>query len=387
MATEEISAEAENLNNPAEALSFGIEEEYFLVHRGTRDLVHEEQPKLMAALKSALGDQVCGEFLCSQIEIGTRVCHSPQDARSELARLRRTVVELADAYGLSVMAASTHPFARWSEQTIADQPRYHDIAHDLAGVGQRLSTCGMHVHAGIDDREMRISVMNRARQFLPLLLALSSSSPFWQGRNTGLRCFRLAVTDSQPRSGLPEHFDDWDHYQQAIALLRGSGAIDDPTKIWWDIRPSSRFPTLEMRITDICPRIEDAVTVALLFVCICRMLCRTHSITDDARSLLVLNENRWRAQRYGIGGELIDFQRRRLIPCALLVQELLTAIAQDAEVQGCIFEIDRVAEILTCGTSADRQVTVYNDMRRTGCSDAEALKGVVDLLVSETRDI
>ena len=245
----------------------------------------------------------------------------------------------------------------------------------------------MHVHAGIGDPEMRISVMNRARQFLPLLLALSSSSPFWQGRNTGLRCFRLAVTDSQPRSGLPEHFDDWDHYQQAIALLRGSGAIDDPTKIWWDIRPSSRFPTLEMRITDICPRIEDAVTVALLFVCICRMLCRTHSITDDARSLLVLNENRWRAQRYGIGGELIDFQRRRLIPCALLVQELLTAIAQDAEVQGCIFEIDRVAEILTCGTSADRQVTVYNDMRRTGCSDAEALKGVVDLLVSETRDI
>ncbi len=387
MATQDISAAAENANPPAEALSFGIEEEYFLVHRDTRDLVREEQPKLMAALKAALGDQVCGEFLCSQIEIGTRVCHSPQDARLELARLRNSVIELADTHGLSVMAASTHPFARWSEQKVVDQPRYHDIAHDLADVGNRLSTCGMHVHVGIEDCETRIGIMNRARQFLPLLLALSSSSPFWQGRNTGLRCFRLAVTDSQPRSGLPEHFDDWDHYEQATALLRRSGAIDDPTKIWWDIRPSSRFPTLEMRMTDVCPRIDDAVTVALLFVCICRMLCRTHSVADRAQSLLVLNENRWRAQRYGIAGELIDFERRQLVPCAALVRALLTAIAQDAEAQGCTSEIDRVAEILTCGTSADRQIAAYEDMRESGCTDAEALKGVVDLLVSETRKV
>ena len=169
----------------ASTFCFGIEEEYFLVHRGTRDLIRIEQPKLMAALKEALADQVASEFLCSQIEISTPVCHSAQQARSELARLRRTIIEVAAGCDLSVVAASTHPFAQWSGQTVADQPRYHQIAHDLAGVGRRLNTCGMHVHVGIDDKETRIAVMNKARALLPLLLALSSSSPFWQGRNTG----------------------------------------------------------------------------------------------------------------------------------------------------------------------------------------------------------
>jgi carboxylate-amine ligase len=367
------------------AFRFGIEEEYFLVHRDTRDLVRKEQPKLIAELRDALGEQVASEFLCSQIEIGTRVCHSPQEARFELTRLRSAVIELADAHGLSVVAASTHPFAPWSEQTIADQPRYHDIARDLADVGSRLNTCGMHVHVGIENNEMRIGVMNRARRFRPLLLALSSSSPFWQGRNTGLKCFRLAVTDSQPRSGLPEHFVSWNDYEQAITLLRLSGAIDDPTKIWWDIRPSARFPTLEMRITDVCPRVDDAVTVALLFVCICRMLCRTHSVAAVAHPLLLLNENRWRAQRYGVAGELFDFERQQLISCAGLVRELLATVAEDAHAQGCTTEIDRAGEILMCGTSADRQIVIYEDMRRAGCSNTDALRGVVDLLVSETR--
>lgn len=370
-----------------EALSFGIEEEYFLVHRDTRDLVRNEQPQLMAALRRALGDQVASEFLCSQIEIGTRVCHSPQDARSELSRLRSAVIELAEAHGLSVVAASTHPFAPWSKQAIVDQPRYHDIAHDLADVGSRLSTCGMHVHVGIEDRELRIGVMNRVRRYLPLLLALSSSSPFWQGRNTGLKCFRLAVTDSQPRSGLPERFATWDDYERAITLLHHSGAIDDPTKIWWDIRPSARFPTLEARITDVCPRIDDAVTVALLFVCICRMLCRTHSDTDDAFPLLLLNENRWRAQRYGIDGDLIDFERQQLIVCANVVRDVLDAIAEDVEAQGCATEIDQATDILKRGTSADRQIAVYDDMLRSGASETQALRGVVDLLVSETREL
>lgn len=385
MAARDVSEACGNSREQTPAFRFGIEEEYFLVHQDTRDLVRKEQPKLMAALRGAIGEQVAGEFLCSQIEIGTRVCHSPQDARLELTRLRSAVIESADAHGLSVMAASTHPFALWSEQTIADQPRYHDIARDLAGVGSRLNTCGMHVHVGIDNNEMRIGVMNRARRFLPLLLALSSSSPFWQGRNTGLKCFRLAVTDSQPRSGLPEHFVSWNDYEQAITLLSASGAIDDPTKIWWDIRPSARFPTLEMRITDVCPRVDDAVTVALLFVCICRMLCRTHSEADDVHPLLLLNENRWRAQRYGVTGELFDFDQQQLMSCAGLVRALLATIAEDAEAQGCTAEIDHATEIPTYGTSADRQIAIYEDMRRSGCSNADALRGVVDLLVSETR--
>ena len=384
MVTPEASEACGESHAQTPIFSFGIEEEYFLVHRETRDLVRKEQPKLMGALKAALGDQVASEFLCSQIEIGTNVCRSAQEARSELSRLRHTVIELAGEHDLSVIAASTHPFAQWSDQTIADLPRYHDIARDLAGVGSRLNTCGMHVHAGIEDEELRIAVMTRARQFLPLLLALSSSSPFWQGRNTGLKCFRLAVTDSQPRSGLPEAFASWADYERVNALLCRSGAVDDPTKIWWDIRPSSRFPTLEMRITDVCPRIDDAIAVAMLFVCICRRLCRTRAAADDAHSLLLLNENRWRAQRYGIAGELIDFHRQQLIPCAVLVHELLTEIAADTEAQGCAAEIGHVAEILARGTSADRQIVMYEDARRSGRSDADALKGVVDLLVAET---
>jgi carboxylate-amine ligase len=384
MVIPEASQACGDSNPETPIFSFGIEEEYFLVHRETRDLVRNEQPTLMEALKAALGDQVASEFLCSQIEIGTNVCWSAQEARSELSRLRQTVIELAGEHDLSVVAASAHPFAQWSDQKVASLPRYQDIARDLAGVGSRLNTCGMHVHVGIEDSEMRMAVMNRVRQFLPLLLALSSSSPFWQGRNTGLKCFRLSITDSQPRSGLPEAFASWADYEYANAMLRRSGAVDDPTKIWWDIRPSSRFPTLEMRITDVCPRIDDAIAVAMLFVCICRRLCRTRAVADDAHSLLLLNENRWRAQRYGIAGELIDFHRQQLIPCAVLVHELLTAIATDAEAQGCTAEIRHVPEILARGTSADRQIAIYDDMRRSGRSDADALKGVVDLLVSET---
>jgi glutamate---cysteine ligase / carboxylate-amine ligase len=385
MTLAKISASHRDTCAQTRAFSFGIEEEYFLVHRDSRDLVRKEQPKLMRALKHALGDQVGSEFLCSQIEVGTRVCHSPEQAHLELARLRHTVIELADAHDLSLVAASTHPFAPWSKQTIADHPRYHDIARDLAGVGSRLNTCGMHVHVGLEDNEMRIAVMNRVRRFLPLLLALSSSSPFWQGCNTGLKCFRLAVTDSQPRSGLPERFASWAEYERTSALLCRSGAVDDPTKIWWDVRPSARFPTLEMRITDVCPRIGDAVTVALLFVCICRMLCRTNSEADAAHSLLLLNENRWRAQRYGIGGELIDVGRQKLMSCAVLVREVLAQIAEDAEAQGCAADIGRVPEILARGTSADRQVATYEDMRRSGYTEADALKGVVDQLAEETR--
>lgn len=384
MATQEVSKSCADSNAQTPIFNFGIEEEYFLVHRDTRDLVQKEQPNLMSALKAALGDQVANEFLCSQIEISTPVCRSAHQARSELGRLRRTVIELAGEHCLSVVAASTHPFARWSEQTVADQPRYHDIARDLADVGSRLNTCGMHVHVGIEDKETRIAVMNRVRTFLPLLLALSSSSPFWQGRNTGLKCFRLAVTDAQPRSGLPEAFASWADYESTNALLCRSGAIDDPSKIWWDIRPSSRFPTIEMRITDVCPRLDDAVTIAALFVCVCRMLCRTHLAQERAHPLLLLNENRWRAQRYGIAGELIDSDREGLISCHVLIRELLAAIAQDAEAQGCTAEINRVTALLADGTSADRQIATYEHLRQSGLSDADALKGVVDLLVTET---
>lgn len=371
----------------APSFTFGIEEEYFLVDSTTRAAIAADQDGLMEAMQAALGGQVAREFMCSQIEVNTSVCRTPTQARAELKRLRGTLYELASRCGVSLLAASTHPFAKWADQNVADRRRYRDIARDLAGVGRRLNTCGMHVHVAIEDEDLRIDIMNQARDFLPLLLALSTSSPFWQGHDTGLRSYRLAVTDAQPRSGLPETFASWHDYQQAIDAMARSGAIEDATKIWWDLRPSMRFPTLEMRITDVCTQLEDAITISALFVCVCRMLYRLRcaNLTWHSYPLLLLNENRWRAQRYGIGGSLIDYGRARLIPCTELVQELIEMVQEDAIALDCSAEIQRAARIARDGTSADRQITCFNRLSQAGASACEALNGVVDHLIEETR--
>lgn len=367
--------------------TFGIEEEYFLVDRTTRAPISADQDGLMEGFKAGLGRQVSDEFMCSQVEVSTSVCRTPNEARAELKRLRLAVDEVAAHRGLALIAASTHPFARWADQNIADRPRYHDIARDLAGVGRRLNTCGMHVHVGIENEDLRIHIMNQARHFLPLLLALSTSSPFWQGQDTGLKSYRLAVTDAQPRSGLPELFASWRDYQHAIDALSRSGAIEDATKIWWDLRPSVRFPTLEMRITDVCTRLEDAVTISSLFVCVCQMLYRLRraDLTWHSYPLLLLNENRWRAQRYGIGGNLIDYGKGSQVSCAALVRELVAMVEEDAVALDCVVEVNRAPKIAELGTSADRQLAYFDRLRKSGASDFEALNGVVDHLIEESR--
>jgi carboxylate-amine ligase len=367
------------------SFTFGIEEEYHLVDLETRDLVAAPQ-ELMAACEAALGGQVSPEFLKSQIEIGTRPCTAFAAARADLANLRSTIAGLAGEHGMAPVAASTHPFGRVSRLATTDKARYRELASDLAGVGRRMAICGMHVHVAIEDRELRIDLMNQARYFLPHLLVLSTSSPFWEGEDTGLKSYRLAVVQELPRTGLPGRIASWDEFQQIVDVLVQAGVIEDATKIWWDLRPSARFPTLETRITDVCTLLDDALAIAALYVCICRMLYRLRRSNQSWRSypVFLLEENRWRAQRYGVQGSLFDFGKGELVPIVSLLDELTSLIGEDAEALGCTGEITHLAQIMQRGTSADRQLMVYKAELAAGAAADAALRAVVDMLIRET---
>ncbi len=250
--------------------TIGIEEEYLLVDKQTRDVASDPPEALFEVCRKHFEGVVTHEFLKGQIEVNTTVCANIGEARNQLSSLRTTVAEAADEFGLAPIAASTHPFSHWQEQPHTDEDRYNVIDHDLQTVVRRLMTCGMHVHIGIDDDELRLDLLNQVSYFLPHLLAFSTSSPFWQGEDTGLKSYRLSVFDELPRTGLPNIFDSWPEYQRHVDALINAGLIEDASKLWWDVRPSCRFPTLEMRITDVCTRIDDAVAVAALFMCLLR---------------------------------------------------------------------------------------------------------------------
>ena len=366
--------------------TIGIEEEYLLVDRASRDLVREMPQELFDECERALRGQVAREFLKSQIEVETQIHANPQAAGEELRQLRGTVARLAARYDLAPIAASTHPFARWSIQQPTERERYQAIAQDLAGVGRRLVICGMHVHVGIDDDELRIDLMNQARYFLPHLLVLSTSSPFAEGEDTGLKSYRLAAYQELPRTGLPGRFESWEEYRSTVDLLVRNGVIEDASKIWWDLRPSAKFPTLEMRITDVCTKVEDAVCVASLYVSIVRMLYRIRRSNQTWRTypLFLLSENRWRAQRYGVDGTLFDFGRGELVPFRDLVEELMVLVREDAEALACWEQVQHARGIVARGTSADRQAACFKRLIAEGASPEDALKGLVDHLISET---
>jgi carboxylate-amine ligase len=368
------------------SFNIGIEEEYLLVDRATRDLVHEIPPELFQACERALRGQVAHEFLKSQIEVETKVHASAGTVGGELRALRATVARLADGYGLAPIAASTHPFARWKAQKPTERERYLTIAEDLAGISQRLVVCGMHVHAGVEDDELRIDLMNQVRYFLPHLLVLSTSSPFAEGEDTGLKCYRLAAYQELPRTGLPGRFESWEEYRQTVDVLVRNGVMEDASKIWWDIRPSSKFPTLEMRIPDMCTSVDDAVCVAAMYVSILRMLYRIRRSNQTWRTypLFLLEENRWRAQRYGVDGSLFDFGKGELVAFSDLVSELLALLREDAEALGCWPEVEHARTVVDRGTSANRQIARFNEIASSGGSREDALRGVVDHLIAET---
>jgi len=366
--------------------TIGIEEEYLLVDRASRDLASDPPAAMLSECQALLQGQVSPEFLRAQIEVGTTVCENLGQARSQLAHLRRSVADVAARHGLAPIAAATHPFAEWSQQKTTDRERYVMLARDIQAPARRLVICGMHVHVGLADPDLRIDLMGQMTYFLPHLLALSTSSPFWGGEDTGLKSYRIAVFDEMPRTGLPELFESWGEFERHLKVMVNAGLIEDGTKLWWDLRPSVRFPTLEMRIPDVCTRLDDAMAIAALYRCLLRMLWRLKRANQRWRryAALLVNENRWRAQRYGFDEGLVDFGKGRMVPYADLLEEIVELVAEDADAFGCQKEVASARNILTRGTSAHRQLAAYRTALAQGASPKEALQVVVDMLIEDT---
>ncbi len=356
------------------SFTMGIEEEYLLVDRDSLSLA-EAPPELMDACKAKLQDQVSPEFLQCQIEVGTRVCATIADARDDLKRLRACVSEQAAQHNLTPIAVSCHPFADWKDQQHTDKERYSDLQHALGGVARRMLICGMHVHVGIEDDALRTDLMPQLCYFLPHLLALSTSSPYWQGDDTGLASYRLTVFDNLPRTGLPPHFGSWAEYERTTGTLIELGVIEDTTKIWWDLRPSHRFPTLETRIMDVSPRLEHTLSLAAATQAILRMLWRLRARNLRWREYdrFLVGENRWRAQRYGIAEGLIDFGERTIRPFDVLLDELIGLLAEDGEAMHSLTEIAALKDIVENGTSSTRQRRVHAEAKAAGKDSGQAV--------------
>ncbi|MEP1208250.1 MAG: carboxylate-amine ligase [Rhizobiaceae bacterium] len=368
------------------SFSLGIEEEYLLVDLETLDLAAAPDA-LMNECVERLENKVSPEFLQCQIEVGTGVCQTVGEAKKDLAHLRRTISEVSNKFGLAPLAVSTHPFARWQEQSFTDKERYRALEKDLAGVARRMLICGMHVHVGLDDDDLRADLLNQFAYFLPHLLALSTSSPFWEGRETGLRSYRLTVFDNLPRTGIPPHFSSFGEYERSVQTIINSGTIQDATKIWWDLRPSARFPTLESRICDVSPRLNDTIAIAALTQCLFRMLFCLRRSNQRWREYdrFLVEENRWRAQRYGMSEGLIDFGRGEVVSFGELLHELVELLLPHAKALNCVDEVTGSVSILQSGTSADRQVDVYQHALKSGADEQEALRQVVRSLVVEFK--
>ena len=366
------------------SLTLGIEEEYLLVDRDSLDLARAPEA-LMEACAKDLADRVSPEFLQCQIEIGTSVCKSVADARDELCKLRACVSRHAAAHNLSPIAVSCHPFADWKDQTHTPKQRYDDLERKMAGVARRMLICGMHVHLGIEDRAQRIDLMPQMTYFLPHFLALSTSSPFWQGEDTGLASYRLSVFDNLPRTGLPPIFTSWEEYENTTGVLIDMGLIQDTTRIWWDLRPSHNFPTLETRIFDVSPRLRDAVSLAAVAQATTRMLWRLSQRNQSWRRYdrFLIDENRWRAQRHGVTEGLLDLGRRAVVSVEELCAELLEMIGEDLDALGSRAEAEGILRIARDGSSADRQRVVFAEAKDGGADKGEALREVVRHLIDE----
>lgn len=368
------------------SFSIGVEEEYWLVHKDSGNLITRQPCDLMKNMTQALGEQVTKEFHGSQIEIGTKICHSSAEVRQELIKLRAQISSIADQHNLTIIASSTHPSAEWDKQTHSEGSHYDSLVEDFQQVILRLLICGMHVHIGIEDKELRIELLNQMTYFLPHLLAISTSSPFWRGKDMGLNCYRLSLFDNLPRSGMPEKFSSYSEYERLMDVLISSGAIDNPAKIWWDIRPSTKWPTVEMRVTDVCTNVNDAVCLTSITRCLFRALYRLRCQNQSWRHYptTLINQNRWLAQRHGTHNGLIDIGQGKIRPFKELTDEILEFIWEDVEYFGCQDEVNRIYQIIDGGTSSDKQVSIYRKSKEQGLTSEEALINVKKFLMDET---
>jgi len=359
--------------------TLGIEEEFQIVDPVTREL-RSHVAEILDRGRMLLGEQIKPEMIQSQIEVGTGICKNIQEARADISRLRGIISSLAEQNGLKIVAASTHPISRWQEQEIFDDPRYELLVQELQTVARSLLIFGVHVHVGVADRERQIHIMNASRYFLPHVLALSTSSPFWMGHNTGLKSYRSEIFKQFPRTDLPDHFDSYPNFQRYVDLLIKTGCIDNGKKIWWDCRPHPHFPTLEFRICDIPTRVDDTVAIAALFQAIVAKLYKLIEKNLGFRLYrrMLIQENKWRAVRYGLEGKLIDFGKQKEVPVRDLILELLEFVDDVLDDLGSRKEIEHIHTILERGTSADDQLRVYRE--------TNDLKAVVDRLIELTTE-
>jgi carboxylate-amine ligase len=368
-------------------VSYGIEEEFFLVDRATRDLAATLPATFMRACRLALGECVGEELLQPQVEIATPVLHDAAQARETLAVLRGEVARIAGRHDMGLVAAGTHPFGAWEAQRATDKDRYARLIDDFQIVGRRNLFCGLHVHVGIPEGHDRVALMNRLMPWVPMFLALSTSSPFWNGRRTGLLSYRQAAYDEWPRSGIPDAFANEREYDAFVSLLARCGALRDGSQLWWAVRPSARFPTLELRISDACTRIEDSLALAAAFRCLVRAHLRDPALgaASSPISRRVIEENRWRAKRYGTDAAIIDETTGTARGFVQALEDMLALVAPDAQALGCDQEIEHLRSIVRCGTSAHQQLAVYRSGRNHCRARGEALRGVVDWLVDTTE--
>ena len=368
-------------------ITLGIEEEFFLIDPDSGDLLADPDPRIFDAATSHAGPQkVVKEFLRAQIETNTEVCDSVAALREALKRTRRVVVEAARSCGAAAMASSTHPFAAWQSQLPTANQRYEEFAVTFQDTVRRLVVNGMHVHAGFGDPDSRIRVMTALRRYLPLLNALSASSPFNECRESGFKCGRLNLFEAMPRTSIPGPLYSRAQFDALVREYQRMEFIGDGSEIWWDIRPSKTYPTVELRICDVCPRIEDALCVAAVYACLIRMLSRLDragALPDEPPTEIIV-ENKWLAQRYGMLAFLGDTRRGGRIDIADELEALVETLNDDARALGCEGELRRSLDIVREGASADEQIDLYRLRLLEGDSEREALRAVVALVAEQT---
>ena len=359
--------------------TLGIEEEFQIVDPVTREL-RSHVTEFLDEGKMILGEKIKPEMIQSMIEVGTGICNDIHEARADISRLRGIISYLARKKGLEIVAASTHPISHWQDQKIFDDERYDLLVEEIQMVARSLLIFGLHVHVGIADPERAIHIMNAARYFLPHMLALSTSSPFWLGHNTGLKSYRTEVFKKFPRTDIPDHFDSHASFQRYIDLLVKTNCIDNGKKIWWDVRPHPFFPTLEFRVCDIPTRVDDTIAIAALFQAI---VAKLNKLIDKNLGFrlyrrMLVQENKWRAVRWGLDGKMIDFGKQKEVPVRDLILELLEFVDDVLDELDSRKEVEHVHEILRRGTSADEQLRVYKE--------TNDLKAVVDVLNARTME-
>jgi carboxylate-amine ligase len=359
--------------------TLGIEEEFQIIDPETRELRSHMQ-QIVEGGKTILKEQVKAEMHQAVVEVGTNICENISEARKEVTYLRRIIAELAEKAGLKFAAAGTHPFSLWQDQPITDHPRYEEIVNELQDTARANLIFGLHVHVGIENREVGLQIMNAVRYFLPHIFALSTNSPFWEGRNTGFKSFRTKVFDKFPRTGIPEFFSSAAEYDNYLNLLIKTRCIDNGKKIWWDIRLHPFFNTVEFRICDVPMTVDETITLAAIMqACVAKIYkLMKQNLNFRLYRKALISENKWRAARYGIDGKLIDFGKQEEVDCRALIYELLDFIDDVVDELGSREEVTKVTKILENGTGADRQLKVYEQTKD--------LKKVVDYIIEQTYE-